>query len=305
VSDEATEVAVGHQSEPAEPLRVDRPEHAPQEQLRDVPGPSALGGGRRRSLELLYLIAVTDFKKTYFGTVLGYVWSIARPLMLFAVLLAVFTQVFRLGSRVPHYPDLLLFNIVLFGFFQEATITAVASIVGQEAVVRKTQFPRLVIPLAVVFTSLFNLALNIVVVLVFILIRGVSPVWTWLLFPVILALLFILTTAVSMIVSSLYPRFRDTAIIWMVFSTALFYATPVLYPVEAVPQTLRDVILLNPLAPLFELARKWIIDPSAPGPVAAAGGFEHLLPPIAIYVVICVLAVWIFRREAPRIAEQL
>ena len=90
-------------------------------ELRDVPGPSALGGGRRRSLELLYLIAVTDFKKHYFGTVLGYLWSIARPLMLFGVLLAVFTQIFRIGSEVPHYPVLLLFNIVLFGFFQEAT----------------------------------------------------------------------------------------------------------------------------------------------------------------------------------------
>ena len=143
--------------------------------LRDVPGPSALGGGTRRALELLYLIAATDFKKHYFGTALGYLWSIARPLMLFGVLLAVFTQVFRLGSEVPHYPVLLLFNIVLFGFFQEATGVAVTSIVGQEGIVRKTQFPRLVIPLAVVLTSLFNLALNLVVVLVFLLAFGVAP----------------------------------------------------------------------------------------------------------------------------------
>ena len=98
--------------------------------LRDVRGPSALGGGWRRSLQLLSLIAVTDFKKTYFGTVLGYLWSLARPLMLFGVLLAVFTQVFRLGSKVPHYPVLLLLNVVLFGFFQEATTTAVTSIVS-------------------------------------------------------------------------------------------------------------------------------------------------------------------------------
>ena len=62
------------------------------------PGPSALGGGWRRALELLYLIAVTEFKRTYFGTVLGYLWSMARPLLLFAVLLVVFTQVFQLGS---------------------------------------------------------------------------------------------------------------------------------------------------------------------------------------------------------------
>jgi ABC-2 type transport system permease protein len=274
-------------------------------QLRDVPGPSALGGGFRRSLELLYLIAVNDFKKTYFGTMLGYLWSLARPLLLFAVLLAVFTQVFRIGSEVPHYPVLLLFNIVLFGFFQEATTMAVTSIVGQESVVRKTQFPRLVIPLAVVLTSIFNLLLNLVVVFVFILAFGVSPRWTWLLLPVIIGALVTITTAVSMIVASLYPRFRDTAIIWSVVATALFYGTPVLYPLEKVPQTLRDVILLNPLAPLFELARKWIIDPTAPGPAALAGGYARLLPSLAIFVALCVFAAWFFKREAPRIAEQL
>jgi ABC-2 type transport system permease protein len=273
--------------------------------LRDVPGPSALGGGWRRALSLLYLIAAFDFKRHYFGTALGYVWSIARPLMLFGVLLAVFTQVFRLGSEVPHYPVLLLFNIVLFSFFQEATGIAVTSISAQEGIVRKTQFPRLVIPLAVVLTTLFNLGLNLVVVLAFLLAFGVTPMWTWLLFPLLLVALIVLTIAVSMIVSSLYPRFRDLAIIWTVFSTVLFYASPVLYPLEKVPGTLRDVIMLNPLATLLELARKWVVDPTAPGPVALAGGWARLLPAAAIFVATCVLAVWVFKREAPRIAEEL
>ena len=91
---------------------------------------------------------------------------------------------------------------------------------------RKTQFPRLVIPLAVVLTSLFNLGLNLVVVLVFLLAFGVAPMWTWLLFPSILVLLIAITVAVSMLVSSLFPRFRDLAIIWTVLSTVLFYASP-------------------------------------------------------------------------------
>jgi ABC-2 type transport system permease protein len=273
--------------------------------LRDVPGPSALGGGRRRALELLYLIAVTDFKRIYLGTALGYLWSIARPLLLFGVLLGVFTQVFRLGSDVPHYEVLLLFNIVLFGFFQESTSAAVTSLVVQEGVVRKTQFPRLVVPLSVVLTGLFNLGLNLVVVVVFLLAFGVDPRWTWLLFPVVLALLIVLTTAVSMIVSALYPRFRDMAIIWTVLATVLFYASPVLYPIDKVPGSLRDVFMLNPLAPLLELARRWVIDPSAPGPVDAAGGWPQLLPAIAIFAAICLVAVRLFAREAPRVAEEL
>jgi ABC-2 type transport system permease protein len=273
-------------------------------ELREVRGPSALGGGTRRALDLLYLIAATEFKKTYFGTVLGYVWSLARPLMLFGVLLAVFTQVFRIGSNVPNYPVLLLFNIVIFGFFQEATTIAVNSIVNQEAVVRKTQFPRLVIPLAVVLTALFNLGLNLIVVFAFVLGWGIDPRWTWLLFPVALALVIVFTSAVAMIVSSLYPRFRDTAIIWTVLATILFYATPVLYPLGAVPPAMQDLLALNPLTPIFEAMRAWVIDPSAPGPVDALG-WGLVAVSAVVYLVVCAFAGWIFNREAPLIAEQL
>jgi ABC-2 type transport system permease protein len=274
-------------------------------ELRPVRGPSALGGSPKRFWELLYLISVTEFKKTYFGTVLGYIWSLLRPLLLFAVLLFVFTKIFRLGSDVPHYPVMLLMNVVLFGFFSEATGASLMSVVSQEGVVRKTHFPRLVIPLAVVLTSLFNLALNLIVVVVFLLAFGVSPDWTWLLFPFVILALFVYATTVSMLLSSLFVRFRDTAIIWSVVSTALFYATPVLYPIERVPSQYRDVILLNPLTPMFEQARKWVIDPGAPGAVNAAGGWAHLLPSVALFVAICILGAWYFNRAAPRIAEEL
>lgn len=273
--------------------------------LQPVHGPSALGGGWRRFGELLYLISVTEFKKTYFGTVLGYVWSLLRPLLLFGVLLFVFTKIIRIGSGVPHYPVLLLFNIVLFGFFSEATQAAVTSVVNQESIVRKTQFPRLVIPLSVVVTSLMNLAVNLIVVVIFLLAFGVTPQWTWLLFPLIVVALFTFVTALAVLLSSLYVRFRDTAIIWGVLATALFYATPVLYPIETVPSTYRNLIGLNPLAPLFEQARKWVIDSDAPGAVSAAGGWTHLLAPAAIFLAVCGLGVWYFNREAPRIAEQL
>ena len=273
-------------------------------ELREVRGPSALGGGTRRALDLLYLMAITEFRRSYLGTALGYLWSLGRPLLLFGVLLTVFTQAFDLGDRVQSYPMLLLFNIVLFSFFQEATSQAVSSIVGQESIVRKTQFPRLVIPLSVVLTSVFNLGVSLAVVFIFLLAGGVSPMWTWLLFPLVLLLLVILTTAVATLLAALFPRFRDTGIIWGVTATALFYATPVLYPIEIMTGALRDIISLNPLAPLFELARMWVIDPDAPGPLAAAGA-GPLLVAIALYMLVCVAAAWVFRREAPHIAEEL
>jgi ABC-2 type transport system permease protein len=274
-------------------------------ELREVTGPSALGGGWRRFGSLLWLMAVTEFRRIYFGTVLGYVWSLIRPLLFFAVLLFVFTQIFRVGSDVPNYPVLLLLGIVLYSFFQESTQNAVQSVVAQEAVVRKTQFPRLVIPLAVVLTGWFNFSLNLLVVIVFILAWGVDPTWTWLLFPLALLALFVFTTAVATMLSALYVRFRDVAIIWTVLATVFFYGTPILYPIEIVPEQYRNIILLNPLAPIFEQVRVWVLDPTAPTAVEAAGSFAALLPAIAIYIATCIAGAWVFTREAPRIAEEL
>jgi ABC-2 type transport system permease protein len=276
--------------------------------LQRVTGPSALGGGPRRFFDLLWLMSVTEFKRVYFGTVLGYLWSLIRPLMLFGILLFVFTQVFRAGSsHVEHYAVYLLLGIVMFTFFQEATTNSVTSVVAQEGVVRKTQFPRLVIPLATVLTALFNFALNLVIVLVFLLAFGVTPTWTWLLFPFAVAFLFMLTCAVGSGLSVLYVRFRDIAIIWTVAAQVLFYATPILYPIDFKESaTFEHLMMINPLAVIFEQVRVWVLaEPEAPTAVQAAGGWLGLLPAAAIFVVVCALSVWIFKREAPRIAEEL
>jgi len=278
--------------------------------LREVRGPSALGGGWRRFFDLLWLMSVTEFKRVYFGTVLGYLWSLIRPLMLFGVLLFVFTQVFRIGSdKVEHYPVFLLLGIVLFTFFQEATSTAVTAVVAQEGVVRKTQFPRLVIPISTVLTGAFNLGLNLVVVFVFALAFGVEPAWTWLLFPLAVVALFALTAVVSMALSVLYVRFRDVAIIWIVLAQVLFYATPILYPVnfkENVSATYEHLLMINPLAVIFEQVRIWVLHESqAPTAVEAAGGWVGLIPAFVIFIAVCAFGVWIFKREAPRVAENL
>jgi len=273
--------------------------------LVEVPGPSALGGGWRRFADLLWLVATTEFKRNYFGTVLGYMWSLIRPLLLFAVLLFVFTKVIRLGSGVPNYPVLLLLNIVLFTFFAEATQNAVTSVVNQESVVRKTQFPRLVIPLAIVLTTFFNLCINLLVVFAFLLAWGIDPAWTWLLFFPALALLVAFTVSVSMLLSVLYVRFRDVLMIWAVFSQVLFYGTPVIYPAEIIPAEYQRIMFANPIAPLFEQIRVWVIDPSAPSASDVVGGAAGLLPAAAIFIGVSVLAVWLFRREAPRVAEDL
>ena len=275
-------------------------------ELREVRGPSATGGGSRRFFELLWLISATEFKKSFHGTAFGYIWSLVRPLMLFAVLLVVFTRIIRFGGGVPNYPVMLLFNLVVFGLFQEGTGAGVGSVLAQESIVRKTQFPRLVIPLSSVMVALFTVALNLIAVFAFILIYGVNPMWTWLLLPVILFLVFVLTCAASLLLSALNVRFRDIAIIWTVIAQVLLYASPIIYPFEIIlPSFLRDVLLANPFTLIFEQARVWIIDPTAPSALDIAGSWAAMLPAAAIYVLTCVLGVWVFKREAPKIAERL
>src|ERR1700754_3199795 len=112
-------------------------------------GPSALGGGVRRFVELTMVLARTEFKLRYFGSALGYVWSLMRPLLFFGVLYLFFTEILDVGKGVPHYGVYLLTAIVLWNYFAEATGNAVASLVTREGLLRKIRFPRLVIPLSV------------------------------------------------------------------------------------------------------------------------------------------------------------
>jgi ABC-2 type transport system permease protein len=206
---------------------------------------------------------------------------------------------------VANYPVMLLFNIVLFSYFQEATGTCVKIVELRENLVRKMHFPRLVIPLSAVLTSSFNLVLNLFAVFVFLLLYGVSPDPSWLLLPLLLLALITFTASVGMILSVLYVRFRDVVPIWGLVSTIMFYGSPVLYPITQVPEDFRKWVLLNPVAAVLEQGRHWVIDPSAPSVSAAAGTQYWIFAPFAIGAVVVTFALWFFNREAPRIAEEL
>jgi ABC-2 type transport system permease protein len=272
---------------------------------REIRGPSAYGGGWRRFWNLTWLIAVTDYRLTYFGSALGYLWALMRPLLLFGVLYVVFSRFLRFGDDIPHYRDLLLVNIVLYTFFAESTGNAVRAVVDRESLVRKMHFPRMVIPLAVVVTSMLNLAANMLAVFIFILIDGVEPRWTWLLMPFVLLALVTFAAGVSMVLSSLYVSYRDVQPIWAVFTQLLFYGTPILYVIDTVPHSLQKVLMANPLAVLLEQTRKWLVDSTAPGYAHAAGGFPWWLLAPLILVTVCSFGLWLFNHEAPRIAERL
>jgi ABC-2 type transport system permease protein len=273
--------------------------------LRTIPGPTAASGDRRRFWRLVWHLAKTDFVLKYQGSAFGYLWSLLNPLMLFGVLYLVFTKVFRLGDSVPHYAALLLLNVMLFQFFADTTSRCVTSIVGAEGLIRKMEFPRLAIPLSIILAGTFTLALDLIVVLGYMLVSGVPVMTTWLLLPVLMVWLYIFTIGASLLLSTLYVFFRDIAQIWLVVSRVMFYASPVLLPIELFPPGWRKVLLINPLAPLFAQTRVWLVDANAPTFAQALGGEVFWIIPTVVLLGIFVLGAWVFDREAPRVAEQI
>jgi ABC-2 type transport system permease protein len=283
---------------------------------RPIAGPEALTRDWSRFWHLTFNIARTQWKLRFFGSVLGYFWQLVRPLLLFSVLYVFFTKIGHVGqgpASAPGKPNYLygmqmLGSIVLFTFFAEATGGAVRSVVENEALVRKIQFPRMVIPLSIVLGALFNLGLNLVVVLIFALASGVHPMLSWLELPLIVALLAVFATGLAMLLSSLYVYFRDAAPIWDVVSQILFYCSPVIVPLTSVQArlspTLVKVYMLNPLATDFQQFRHAVINHAAPG-AAAVLGYAGLLAVVAIVIGVFALGFAVFNRSAPYVAENL
>ncbi len=280
---------------------------------RPIRGPRALTDDWSRFWHLTYNIARNEFKLRFFGSVLGYLWQLMRPLLLFGVLFVFFTKVAHVNSShqrgSEHYGAQLLGSIVLFTFFAEATAGSVQSVVARENLVRKIQFPRMVIPLSIVLLALFNLALNLVVVLVFALLEGVHPMLSWLELPLIVGMLALFATGIAMLLSALYVSLRDIQPIWEVFSQILFYCSPVIISVATVREklstTLLHVYMLNPLAVVFQQFRHAMITHETLSAGQALGSWGALAAPLVIVLAAFALGFWVFNRSAPLVAENL
>ena len=273
-----------------------------------VTGPAALSGSPGRFLHLTLMLAVTDWKLRFYGSALGYLWSLLRPILLFGMLLFVFSEIVRIGGDVPNYPVVLLLGVVLFSYFSEVTGDAVESVLDREQLVRKVSFPRLVVPLSVTLAGSFSLLLNLAAAAVLVLAVGIEPRLSWLLVPIPLACLVVLATGVAMLLSALYVPFRDVRPIWEVVSQGLFYATPIFYPVEFLvgqSELLTKIVMASPLAVIVVETRRLVLGPESMSASDAVGSDAFLLIPLVLLVAIAVAGFMVFNRMAPRAAEQL
>ena len=266
----------------------------------------------RYSWILLRELVKTDFKLRYQGSMLGMMWSVLKPLMLFAVMYVVFVRFLRFGAGIPHFAVSLLLAQTLWAFFQEATSNGMRAIVDRGDLLRKLNFPKYIVVISATVSALINLAISLFVVLIFMIINGVEFRWTMILFPLIIAELYIFSLGVAFLLGTLYVKFRDIGHIWDVIMQAWFYATPIIYPLTQLIDMgwltiVKIMLILNPMAQIIQDARYVIVTAQTETVWNTVGlSFWPLkIIPLMIVVLIFIAGVIIFRKRSPNFAEEL
>lgn len=262
----------------------------------------------RYSVILLKQLVKSDFKIRYQNSVLGYLWTLLRPLFLFAILYVVFVRVLKTGGDIPHFGVYLLLGIVIWNYFVEVTMGSVTAIVNKGDIMRKVSFPRYVIILAASFSALINLAFNLLVVGAFMAIAKteISPSAVYL--PLIILELFVFSLSLGFLLSALYVKFRDVGFIWEVIIQGAFFAVPIMYAFSLVTSKsliAGKILISNPITQLMQDARYMLVSTKTDTVTSVFGTRAALIIPIAIVIVIGVGAVIYFKKRAPYFAEDV
>lgn len=258
---------------------------------------------------LLREMVKTDFKLRYQGSLIGHLWSILKPLLLFTIMYLVFVRFLRFDDGTPHYAVGLLLGMVTWSFFTEATNMGMMSIVSRGDLLRKLNFSKEIIVFSSVAGAAINYAINLVVVLAFALISGVQFSWTSLIiFPLFIELV-LLATGIAFILSSLFVRFRDIGPIWEVILQAGLYVTPIIYSLTFIVQRGQTVVaklmILNPIAQVIQDLRHFLIYPGSMTIRDLISNPLIVIIPYLLPVFVYGIGYVIFNKNAKRFAEIL
>lgn len=257
---------------------------------------------------LVKTLAVSEFKLRFAHSALGYMWTLSKPLMLFGAMYIVFSQMLRFGEGIPHYPILLLAGIMLWGFFAEATSAAVTVLVARADLIRKAWFPRSALAVSVVLTALTVFLCNLVALGALVAASGLTPTLSWLILPLIIIELIVLTIGTSLLLSGLYVFLRDIAQLWAVFLQVLFYLTPIIYPIEllqkqGIPSFWLRLLLSNPLAQIAQDLRRSLAGGGTQWSFQALGPWTFV--PFLCIAIIFLAGMLVYRYTSDRLAERV
>ncbi|MFC4653046.1 ABC transporter permease [Lactococcus nasutitermitis] len=264
----------------------------------------------RRNQILLKELIKTDFKLRYQGSVIGYLWSILKPILLFLIMYLVFVKFMRFGAGTPHFAVSLLLGITVWNFFSEATGVGMMSIVGRGDLLRKVNFSKPVIIFSVVSNAFINLIISLVVVIGFAIINGVHFSWTVIFAVPLLFELIIFSMGISFILSTAFVYFRDLGPIWEVIMQAGFYGTPIIYPVTQISSHphyywVAQLQMLNPMAQIVQDMRYVLTYSNNTNPTLWQmwhNPFVIVIPYILPFIIFA-FGLWIFTKNSKRFAE--
>jgi ABC-2 type transport system permease protein len=259
----------------------------------------------RHQARIVFVIASSEFKLKYSDSALGYVWSLLKPLGLFAMLYIVFGRFLKLGASIPHYPLYLLLGIVLWTFFSDATSLGMESIVKRSTLLSKLAFPRVVIPLSVTASSAITFGVNLIAFAILVAINRIVPDAKWLLIPLLLLELYVFVLGLTFFLSTVFVRLRDIGQVWELALLILFYASPIIYSASALPAWFQKITFLNPFVQVSQDVRSIVLPSSGTVTAATVYGtpLGELLP-IAVALLFFAIGYLFFRREEPWMAER-
>ena len=193
----------------------------------------------------LFSVVRRDYVSRYRRSVLGVLWSLLHPILTMLVTTMVFSYLFRFN--IEYFPVYFFSGQLIFGFFSESTTLAMSSLLGAEGVIKKIYIPKYIFPLSKVIISCINLVFLLLAYLVIFAVMRVPFSWTMLLIPLPLIYTFVFALGVAMFMSAMAVYFRDTMYLYSVLLTMWMFLTPIMYPVEILPDWLLPYYGLNPL----------------------------------------------------------
>ena len=245
---------------------------------------------------LFTMLTWTNFKMRYYGSIMGYVWSLLKPLAMFGVLYVVFTVVMK--QNAPHYKLFLLLGIIIWDFFVSGTMAGMNGFIGNYQMIRKVYLPRIILVMAAVSGAFIGFFFNFIVFLAFALIDGVD--WSlrvlWFI-PLVIAL-YLLVMGIGLILSIVVVKVRDTLSLWEVVAQLGFWFTPVMYPMSNVPANYRFYEFLNPMSGILEYSRYVLIGLGG----LTKTGYCYVL---GISVIVFFLGVLVFKWKEAEMVEDL
>jgi ABC-type polysaccharide/polyol phosphate export permease len=250
--------------------------------------------------ELIWMLAKTDFKLRYQGSILGYLWALLKPLLTFAILNFVFSSMFNpRGTGVSTYSLQLLVSLMMFYFFSEGTSAGMNSLLSKSQLVTKIYVPRWTIILASTINASLIFVMNLLVIILFFAMNGFLPSFAAILLFILFSIcIYIVVLSFALITAPLYVKFRDLSMIWEVLLMIILYASPIIYPLTILPAEYHQLILLNPIAFIVHFTKEALIN----------NHFASLFQYAIFFSIVAgafVLSIFSYRKFTPRVAEEI